>query len=110
MKFSLKKKYIKTDGWRGYEQPVYAIAGASDTGMWSDSPCPSNEVNKEINEARKLLKQKGFSTKLTSGGTSNVFAGKRWIVAPVNMQKEAKAVIEDAINKNRKWRYLHGAD
>jgi hypothetical protein len=45
------KRYHKIDGWRGYPVPALAIVGASDTGAWDDSPCPSNEVKAELRRA-----------------------------------------------------------
>ena len=27
-----KQEYVRIDGWRGYQRPVNAIAGANDTG------------------------------------------------------------------------------
>ena len=42
------KRYHKIDGWRGYPVPALAIVGASDTGGWDDSPCPSREVKAEL--------------------------------------------------------------
>ena len=40
--------YIRTDGWRGYEEPVYAVAGANNTGDYSDSPCPTDICMTEL--------------------------------------------------------------
>jgi hypothetical protein len=39
---STKTEYISTDGWRGYVQPINAVAGANYTGTSSDSPYPSH--------------------------------------------------------------------
>ena len=44
-----KTKYVRIDGWRGYAQPVNAIAGCNDTGNSEDSPCPSSLAQEEIN-------------------------------------------------------------
>jgi len=73
-------RYHKIDGWRGYRIPGTAVAGASDTGTWSDSPCPSPEVKAEIRRfQRECLRPAGIKSRQRFGGTSNVCCGKRWV-------------------------------
>ena len=47
-----------SDPWgRGsYPIPQYAVIGASDCGMWPDSPAPSDRVAAELEEFRKVLR------------------------------------------------------
>ena len=59
-KISTKTKITeKGDAWgRGQViQPIYAVAGANDTGTWEDSPAPSYEVNDELKALQKHLKE-----------------------------------------------------
>lgn len=51
--------YEKYDGWRGAPIPVFAVIGASDTGGWSDSPCPSGSVTEEIGVWKSSLPNAG---------------------------------------------------
>ena len=57
-----KKKWVSTGGYSGYSQSAYAVLGSSDTGTWSDSPCPSGEVSKELNSFRAFLQKKGIGS------------------------------------------------
>jgi len=75
-----KMKWIATDGWRGYEQPIDAVAGSSDTGEWSDSPAPSHIVTKELRGLQTYLKEHGMASKIVSSRSGNGFMSKRWVV------------------------------
>jgi len=41
---STKSRWVSTDGWRGYSEPINGIGGCNHTGSWSDSPCPTHVV------------------------------------------------------------------
>lgn len=85
---STKTKYIRTDGWRGYEQPINAVAGANDTGEASDSPCPSTVCERELSGFKKLLRKNGIKFKTTVNRSSNVFCVHRYVlVAPEDREK-----------------------
>ena len=102
--FSKKKKWVATDGWRGYEEPVYAIAGVNDTGMWSDSPSPSNKTNAELHKFRATLNKLGIPTRKVTGQTSNVFAGNQFLIAPKELYPTAKQKVKELLkNKNYDW-------
>lgn len=105
-KISVKKKWVATDGWRGYERPIYAIAGASDTGMWEDSPAPSNKVNDELKSLKSFLTQKGIKSKIVTTKSSNNFMVKRWIVVPSEQMDEAKKVYEE-YEQSKHPEYIH---
>lgn len=77
---STKLGYVRTDAWRGYSQPIYAVAGANDTGMWEDSPCRSNVRKEEIGDFTKELRKEGIPYKLKWCQTSNVFCVKQFVV------------------------------
>lgn len=79
---SKKKRWVSTDGWRGYYEPINAIGGANSTGSWSDSPCPSNVCETEINEFRKQLRKEKIPSKLMVCNTSNVFCVHVYILVP----------------------------
>lgn len=78
--FDETKTYIQTDGWRGYQQPVYAVCGANDTGMWEDSPCRTDVCLDEIKQAQKALG--GIKSKVVVTETSNVFCVHRYLIVP----------------------------
>ena len=44
----IPRRYHRIDGWRGFWIPGTAVAGVSDTGTWSDSPCPTPAVKAEL--------------------------------------------------------------
>lgn len=79
-KITMRKGYVRTDGWRGYSQPIFAVAGANDTGGWEDSPCPSDLCKKELDALCADLKHAGIKFKRTYGETSNVFCIHRYVV------------------------------
>ena len=114
MTFSTKTKVTdKGDAWgRGsVVQPVYAVVGANDTGSWSDSPCPTVEVSKEMDMIKKELARAGIPTQQTGTPSSNVFMGRRWLVAPVEKFPQAKVLATKLIKKHeKKTKYIYGAD
>ena len=85
--------WISTDGWRGYEEPFAAICGANDTGMWSDSPCPSNVREKELKEAAALLKANGIRSRVITTSSSNVFCAHVYLVAKVKDTQAGRDLI-----------------
>lgn len=98
---STKKKWISTDAWRGYEQPVNAVAGANDTGNWSDSPCPSSISLKEIDEARQILKQNKIVSKTIITRSSNVFCAHRYLLTHPENKEKAKDLLKPLLDQTR---------
>jgi len=109
MAYKIQKKWVKTDPWRGFYQQKYAIIGSSDTGMWSDSPAPSNDVNKELTGFQSFLRTKGIGSKIMNEQSSNVFMAKRWVVVEPSDFKKAKKLAKEYL-ASQKTSYLHGAD
>jgi hypothetical protein len=107
--FDMSKGWVATDGWRGYSQPIYAVAGASDTGMASDSPAPSTTSKKELNSFASYLKKNNITSKKIISRSSNVFMAKRWIVvAPADYAKSKK--LFDKYFAENETQQLHDAD
>ena len=85
---STKTKYVRTDGWRGYTEPINAIGGCNHTGSWSDSPCPTDVVKRELNGFKKILKQNGIRFRTLVCNTTNVFCQHVYIlVDPENRER-----------------------
>jgi hypothetical protein len=105
--FDLSRKYVKTDGWRGYEQPNFAVCGANDTGSWSDSPCPSNISASELTQAKKALN--GIPSKLITCETSNVFCVHHYLIVPPVHFEAAKNKVKEFIN-NTETRLLYACN
>lgn len=107
----MKGRYHRIDGWRGYRIPANAVAGASDTGMWEDSPAPSNKVAAEVRKVGRVLNAAGIKYRTRFGTTSNVFAGKRWIVVREGDFDRAARLMADYIrDHDSELRYVHDAD
>ena len=108
----IPNRYHRIDGWRGYSVPGAAVAGASDTGNWNDSPCPSFKVKQEIRRFQhEVLIPAGIKSRTRFGGSSNVFCGKRWVcVAPSDWDVAAKLALDWLAINDRDLRYLHNAD
>lgn len=106
--FDLSKSWISTDGWRGYEEPKYAVCGANDTGNWDDSPCPSDVADREIKEAQLILKSQKIPTKKMTTQSSNVFCIRHYVVVPPHYIKQAKELLLEQYNVNEtKLLYLN---
>jgi len=110
-KIKQKKKWISTDTWRGYEQSAYAVLGSSDTGTWEDSPCPSYEVNKELEDFKTYLKERGIRGIIRTERSSNAFMTKRWVIVQPNDFKKAKELAKQYLKeKKEETQYIHEAD
>lgn len=93
--FDLSKTWISSDGWRGYEQPRFAVCGVNDTGNYDDSPCSSDVAKKEITEVINTFKTKAIPTKLVTCQTSNVFCVHHYLVVPPDYKDEAISIVEE---------------
>lgn len=105
-KFSKKKRWVSTDAWRGYDEPVFEIAGASDTGMWEDSPAPSDRVDIELVRVKKYLKEERIPYREVKGGSSNAFMGKRWIITDTENYPQKKKKVREWIDE-QDFSYVH---
>jgi hypothetical protein len=92
-KISLKKTWISSSGWRGYEEPINAICGANNTGSYSDSPCPEKTCLAELEKAKKILRKNKIPFKQTWCQTTNVFCIHGYIVVPAELKETAKNLI-----------------
>jgi len=101
--------WISTDAWRGYEEPFAAICGANDTGMYSDSPCPSNVREKELNEAAALLKANGIHARVIFTTSSNIFCTHVYLVAKVkDAQPGRELIATSGLLDNTRLLYVAG--
>jgi hypothetical protein len=98
---SLKKKYVRTDGWRSYEEPVNAVCGANNTGNWSDSPCPENVCLAELKKAKDILRQNKIPYKQTWCKTTNVFCIHLYICVHESNKDKAKELLLPLVNETR---------
>ncbi len=107
-----KRRYHKIDGWRGYWVPALAIAGASDTGTYGDSPSPSNEVTKELNRLRKeVLRPAGIASRTRWGNSSNLFCAKKWLAVSQADFARAALLAKEWLDENRRTTsYIHDAN
>lgn len=93
--------YKSTDGWRGYEQPIYACAGANDTGMWSDSPCRSDIAEQELKDLTSALLKEGIKTKRMVCQTSNVFCVHHYLIPQLKNVDRARQVVKSFLENNK---------
>ncbi len=92
--FSTETRYVATDGWRGYSEPKYAVVGANDTGMSSDSPCPSNVREEELKAIASVLKSAGIETKQIVTESSNVFCVHVYLLAKIKFVQQARDIVK----------------
>lgn len=107
----IPRRYHRIDGWRGYWIPGTAIAGASDTGTYSDSPCPSHLVKAEIRRLqREVLRPAGIASRQRWGSSSNVFCGKRWLCVDAANFERAQALVGEWLEQHRfDTNFIHSA-
>jgi hypothetical protein len=98
---STKTKYVRTDGWRGYEQPINAVAGANDTGGWEDSPCPTETCLNELRKVKRALRQAGIKYRSTINPSSNVFCAHRYVVVAEEDRDKALEIVETCLEDTR---------
>lgn len=104
-------KWHSIDAWRGYSIPDNAVLGASDTGMWEDSPCPSDRVDSELNDFQNFLKKNGIESVKKTTQSSNVFMVKRWVVVSKWDYKKAKKIAENYLKEKKdETRFIHDAE
>ena len=107
--WALGTAWISTDGWRGYDEPFAAICGANDTGMWSDSPCPSNVRERELEEAKTALAAQGIRTRVVFTNSSNVFCTHVYLVAKVKDAPKGREIVQTSgILDNTRLLYIAG--
>lgn len=100
-----RTQYQRIDGWRGFNRPYFAVAGSSDTGGWSDSPCPSDSVQGELEKVLRILKLGGVKAYMTYSTTSNIFCIKRWVCVKGTEYQKAKDIL---VTENaRNYSYVH---
>ena len=98
---SKETRWISTDGWRGYYQPIDAVAGANNTGMYSDSPCPTNVCRAELKAAANVLKKAGIPHRLQACESSNVFCEHVYLVVPAEDVARGKELIQPLLKETR---------
>lgn len=98
---SKKLRYVRTDGWRGYEEPVNAIAGANDTGTWDDSPCPSHVADAELKKVKILLAKNHIKFVTMTTRSSNVFCVHRYILVAPEDRDRALELAESCVPGTR---------
>jgi len=101
--WSRKKKYVRFNAWRGQEEPVYAVAGANDTGMSSDSPCPSDVCKAELGMVKQVLKENNIPARMATGQSSNVFCLCRYLIVPVNLVEAARGILSFWYQTEGRW-------
>lgn len=106
--FDTTQKWVKTDACRGYNEPIYAVCGANDTGTWDDSPCPSDVCERELNGAIEVLKSLKIPTKIVTCESSNVFCVHRYVIVPPKYFEEAKLIVREYID-NTENRLIYAA-
>lgn len=102
---STKMGYVRTDGWRGYSQPIHAVAGANDTGTYNDSPCPSHVREDEISRFTKKLKAEGIRYKTKWCQTSNVFCMHQYVIVSETDHARAYEIAKEHEKDNTRLFY-----
>lgn len=87
----------RSDAWRPVFMPVHAVAGANDTGKWSDSPCPSDTATAELEAVKAALSKAGIPTRDKVLNSSNVFMVRRFVVVRPCDAARAREIVSDMI-------------
>ena len=78
--FDMTMRYVRLDGWRGHQEPIYSIHCEPDTGQYDDSPYPNAQKNIEAKISE--LKRNKIPSKVVTLETSNIFCVNHFIVVP----------------------------
>jgi hypothetical protein len=78
--FDMTMRYVRLDGWRGHQEPVYSIHCEPDTGQYDDSPYPNAEQN--IKAKTSELRRNKIPSRVVTLETSNIFCVNHFIVVP----------------------------
>lgn len=101
------------DGWNrdSYQIPQFAVAGVSDTGTSQNSPAPSDDVAKELEDLRVVLLKSHIQSRLQVTRSGNCCCLKKWVVVAGRdfdqADKEARRYLADHLSTTR---YIHDAD
>ncbi len=97
-------------GRDSYRIPGCAVLGASDTGSWSDSPCPTKSVKSELGAFRSVLRAAGIRSRWGGSSSGNVFCGKRWVlVAPSDWPRGIELADQYLRENDAELVYAHDA-
>lgn len=105
-------RYHKISHYRGYRIPATAVAGASDTGRFPDSPCPTDEVEAELKRLRtEALAPLKIVARLRYGASTNACCAKRWlVVSRGDFERAAQATLDWLKANESSTHYIHAAD
>lgn len=95
---SRETKWVSTDGWRGYSEPIDAVIGANDTGAWDDSPCPTTVREAELQKAKDILEQHNIPFLEVVTESSNVFCMHVYLVTHPENKDRAKELVKPLID------------
>lgn len=98
---SKKTKWVRTDAWRGYEQPINAVAGANDTGTWEDSPCRTDVAISELKGFCALLRKAKIPYVTSINRSSNVFCAHRYVLVAPEHREQALALADQYDRDNQ---------
>jgi hypothetical protein len=94
-KISLAKRWVSSGGYRGGFEPIYYVAGANDTGGYSDSPCPTEVCKRELKLVKDYLKKNGIKYREMVCTTSNIFCASRYVVVSASDLDRAVGLIDE---------------
>lgn len=98
-KIYIRKKWISSDGWRGYEVFENAFAGINSKGDWKDAPTPRKQAESSMEKFKKYLNRNGIKYKTQVGETSNVFSANMFFITSPEMVQKAKEVTKKYIQE-----------
>jgi len=91
---SLKKKWVSTDPWRGYEEYDNSVADGCFLAM---NPSQNQEEKERINKIKSTLKKNKIPHRLAYGRTSNVFSTAYDIVVDKKNVGKAKKLLKGVV-------------
>ena len=108
------RRHKGVDGWGrdSYNIPPTALVGASDTGLWIDSPAPSDRVGEELLRfCREVLKPAKCRYRIKAARSGNIFMVKRWITVPAaRWASLIPATLEWLENNHANTVFIHDAN
>lgn len=96
---SLKKKWVKTDDWRGYYQYDNAVHGGHMLNGYGDEVAEThNEAEKQKQDKiKRVLRENKIPFRLAYAQTSNVFSASYDIVVDKENVDKSKKLLKDVV-------------
>lgn len=84
-----------------YWPPLTAIAGASNTGNWSDSPAKDDDCQREVQAFQAFLRKNKVPSSIAWGRTTNIFCVKVYVQVHPKHHDKARELLKQHLSETK---------